>query len=146
MSRKKTAIAPGQNPKAFSMTAADLEKLAAKMDQLPEAPRTIVNSRMAAIIMLQPQIEGMRAKGYDFVQISEWLAANAPLSVSPSTIRTALSKARGDERPPKRKSAKAARTISEPPQSPPLTPRVDQKPDVKPVEQPGFFSTGDDSI
>jgi hypothetical protein len=122
------------------MTAAALEKLAAKMDQLPQAPKTMVTSRMAAIQMLQPQIEGMRAKGYDYTQIAAWLADNAPLDVSPSTIRTALSKARveetGDPKSPstkdKTKPAGAnPETASAPPPELKQTPKATEN---KPVE------------
>jgi hypothetical protein len=134
--------------KAFSMTTAALEKLGAKMDQLPQASGNAVNSRMAALIMLRPHINKMREKGYDYAQISAWLADNTPLSVSPSTIRTALSKARSEEAETPKKVTKLNKPKSEPvqPETAPVSSRAEMKPEPKPSHKPSRSTFGDDRV
>jgi hypothetical protein len=142
---------PPQKAKAFSMTAAALQKLGAKMDQLPQASINAVNSRMAALIMLRPHIARMRSKGYDYAEIAAWLADNAPLSVSPSTIRTALSKARNAEigdtgkasTPDKLKSESAPAAAVPDPQRPK---QEGVKQNTKKIEKPVRSGFGDDHV
>ncbi|WP_155856330.1 hypothetical protein [Acidiphilium cryptum] len=57
-----------------SLTAADVQAIAEKLDQLEEKPRPL--STREIINMLKPKVAALRAKGYSFDEIAAELTKN----------------------------------------------------------------------
>ncbi len=85
-----------------SLTAADVQTIAEKLDQLQEKPRPL--STREIVNMLKPKITALRAKGYSFDEIAAELTRHG-IKISGLSLKSYTGTKKPARKPVEKKSA-----------------------------------------
>lgn len=93
-------------------TKSKLDEIAARLRDKPAVPpQEKMHTKREAVRMLKPVIAGLRKKGYNIQQISDFLREEQ-IDLSPSTLRTYLQTIQATRRTSNKPDAKTANGIS----------------------------------
>ncbi len=85
-----------------SLTAADVQAIAERLDQLEEKPRPL--STREIVTMLKPKVAALRAKGYSFDEIAAELTKHG-IKITASSLKSYTGAKKPAKKPVEKKSA-----------------------------------------